>query len=38
MDNLVMTCGDFVNALKMLINSEKNTLFLGLTMAILNKW
>ena len=38
MDDLAMTCSDSVNALKMLICSEKNTLFLELTMAILKKW
>ena len=37
MDDLAMTCSDF-NALKMLICSKKNTLFLELTMAILKKW
>ena len=37
MDDLTMTCSDFVSALKMLICSE-NTLFLELTMAILKKW
>ena len=37
MDDLAMTCSDFVNAVKMLICSEK-TLFLEITMAILKKW
>ena len=37
MDDLPMTCSDFVNALKMLY-VLKNTLFLELTMAILKKW
>ena len=37
MDDLAMTCSDFVNALKMLI-CLKNTLFLELTMAVLKKW
>ena len=33
MDDLDMTCSDFVNALEMLICSE-NTMFLDLTMAV----
>ena len=35
MNDLAMTFSDFVNVLKMLICSKKNTLFLELTMAIL---
>ena len=37
MDDLAMTCSDFVNALKMLICSEKHPV-LELTMAILKMW
>ena len=37
MDDLDIACSDFVNALKMLICSEKNTMFLELTMAIPKK-
>ena len=37
MDDLDMTCSEFVNALKMLI-VLKNTLFLELTTAIPKKW
>ena len=37
LDDLDMTCGDYVNDLKMLICSE-NTLFLELTMAIPKRW
>ena len=37
MNDLAITCSDFGNALKMLICSEKNTLFLELTMAIPRK-
>ena len=39
MDDLAMTCSDFVNALKMLISCEKHSVSrLELTMAILKKW
>ena len=37
MDDLPMTCSDFVNALKMLICSEKHPVSRA-TMAILKKW
>ena len=37
MDDLDMTCGDFVHALKMLICSEIHTVS-ELTMAIPKKW
>ena len=39
MDDLAMTCSDFVNALKMLICSEKHlVLELLVTMALPKKW
>ena len=39
MDDLAMTCSDFVNALKMLICSEKHPVYrVWWIMAILKKW